>query len=173
MMLDNSAAAGRAGAVRAAGTAAGAEVTIWAKRVRCGLADAADAATASAACSGKLGSGATAAALAAPVRLRAADTLRVTTGESFFAARGDRSAPACTRGRAAALRGLLVADESADVLEGVPPVSESGVSAAAIPVPDIRAEPTPTITAPVPRRARRSAITNHLRIDNGQTLSRQ
>ena len=53
---------------------------------------------------------------------------------------------------------LAGADVSAGEAAEEVPASDSAVSAAAIPVPEIRAEPTPTITAPVPSKARRSPM---------------
>ena len=88
------------------------------------------------------------------------------------AAGGPLAAFARVTARRALVPGVEVVDMFADVVEAEPPVSESTVSAAATPVPEIRAEPTPTSTALVPSKIRRSPITNHLYFDNEQTLSR-
>jgi hypothetical protein len=88
------------------------------------------------------------------------------------AAAGPLAAFARVAARRALVPGVEVVDVFADVVEAEPPVSGSTVSAAATPVPEIRAEPTPTSTALVPSKIRRSPITNHLYFDNEQTLSR-
>jgi hypothetical protein len=88
------------------------------------------------------------------------------------AAAGALDAFARVAARRALMPGVEVVDVFADVVEVGPPESESTVSAAATPVPEIRAEPTPTSTALVPSRIRRSPITNRLYFDNEQTLSR-
>jgi hypothetical protein len=88
------------------------------------------------------------------------------------AAAGALDAFARVAARRALVPGVEAVDVFADVVEAGPPESESTVSAAATPVPEIRAEPTPTSTALVPSKIRRSLITNHLYFDNEQTLSR-
>jgi hypothetical protein len=88
------------------------------------------------------------------------------------AAAGALDAFARVAARRALMPGVEVVDVFADVVEVGPPESESTVSAAATPVPEIRAEPTPTSTALVPSKIRRSPITNRLHFDNEQTLSR-
>jgi hypothetical protein len=88
------------------------------------------------------------------------------------AAAGALDAFARVAARRALGPGFELFDVFADVVEAEPPVSESTVSAAATPVPEIRAEPTPTSTALVPSKIRRSPITNRLNFDNEQTLSR-
>ena len=120
-------------------------------------------------------------------------------GEVFRAARRDRSLPARTVVRVAvgvdrsadaslSATGSLVApveaalprrgavlagaDASAGAADDAAPASDSAVSAAATPAPEIRADPTPTITAPVPSKARRSPMPQRLSLANRQTVPR-
>jgi hypothetical protein len=58
-------------------------------------------------------------------------------------------------------------DASAGAVAAVLPVSVSVVSAAATPALEIRADPTPTITAPVPNMTRRLPIAMNLSLRTG------
>ncbi len=154
--------------------------------VRCAPTTAAGAATCAAA--GRAAAGRLGASNSTGLRagsLTAAGTSARAADDVFRAARRDRSAPARTVVREAvgadrsadaslsatgslvapvaapvARRGTVLAgaDASARAADDAAPASDSAVSATATPAPEIKADPTPTTTAPVPNKARRLPI---------------